>query len=386
MLATLGLVGLLAAQSSVAVRSAYLDAVRQYGPGTERDAIVALHAAALRHPDQVFDELDDRICAAVGARSCRPHHLIAAGREAQVKVAATWRRLYPRALALHVEALASCDPTRDTEAMRLHLLVLLRLVDRIDELAREHRDIPEAFARLATTGRHLVLWALQYLRQVDGLDTAVRAFEKRLTEDVDVRLARGALEELRTLPEAVAASARERDLYDAFARDRMLAQEERRTLKVAVRVYEQLLIDHPASLEARLRLAHLLLRLGQPAEAETHLDRAARLGPDARQAYLMALFLADVYERRGRPADAIAAYGIAGGNWPGAQAPAIGLARLLTLEGRHAEGKAALGPLDLDRPADAPERSDPWVGYIGAQGWRLPAAIIALQDAFEAEP
>jgi hypothetical protein len=59
---------------------------------------------------------------------------------------------------------------------------------------------------------------------------------------------------------------------------------------------------------------------------------------------------------------------------------------LLTLEGRHAEGKAALGPLDLDRPADAPERSDPWVGYIGAQGWRLPAAIIALQDAFEAEP
>jgi tetratricopeptide (TPR) repeat protein len=386
MLAALSLVGLLAAQPSVAVPSAYLDAVRQYGRGTERAAIIALHAAGLRHPDQVFEELDARVCAAVGARSCRPHHLVAAGREAQTTVAATWRRLYPRALALHVEALASADPITDGEPMRLHLLVLLRMVDRIDELAREHRDIPEAFAQLATAGRHLLLWALQYLRHVDGLDTAVRAFEARLPRDVDVRLARGALEELRTLSEAVAASARDSDLYDAFARDRMLAQEERRTLKVAVRVYEQLLIDHPAVLEARLRLAHLLLRLGQHAEAETHLDRAARLGPDARQAYLTALFLADVYERRGWPADAIAAYRIAGGNWPGAQAPAIGLARLHALDGRHAEAKAALVPLDLDRPADAPERTDPWIGYIGAQAWRLPTAILALQDAFEAEP
>jgi hypothetical protein len=166
----------------------------------------------------------------------------------------------------------------------------------------------------------------------------------------------------------------------------MLAQEERRTLRVAARVYDQLLIDHPAVLEAHLRLAHLLLRLGQPAQAEAHLVRAAGLHPDARQAYLTAIFLADVYERQGRSADAIGAYRLAGGNWPGAQAPAIGLARLLTLAGRHAEGEAALAALHLDRPADAPDRSDPWVGYVGAQAWRLPAAITALQAGFEAEP
>ena len=50
------------------VRSPYLDAVRRYGPGTEREAIAALQALRLRDADQVFDELDAKICAAVGAR------------------------------------------------------------------------------------------------------------------------------------------------------------------------------------------------------------------------------------------------------------------------------------------------------------------------------
>jgi len=66
MLAALGIVALLAAQPSVAVRSPYLEAVRRYGPGTEAEAIAALRAIRLRDADQVFEELDGRICAAVG--------------------------------------------------------------------------------------------------------------------------------------------------------------------------------------------------------------------------------------------------------------------------------------------------------------------------------
>src|SRR4029453_15432569 len=100
-----------------------------------------------------------------------------ASRESQQRLAATWRRLYPRALALHVEALAACDPTADFAAMRLHLTVLLRLVVRIEQLAHENRDIPPEFARIATQGRHLTLWVLQYLRDLNGPAAAVETFE-----------------------------------------------------------------------------------------------------------------------------------------------------------------------------------------------------------------
>jgi tetratricopeptide (TPR) repeat protein len=375
MLVTLGVVVLLAAQPSVQPRSPYLDAVRRYGPGTEDEAILALRALRLRDADQVFEELDGKANAA-----------------------ATSRRLYPRALALHVEALATCDPTTELAAMRLHLTVLLRLIARIEQAGRDQRDISGGFARVAAQGRHLTLWALQYLREEGGLAAALETFEavkirgiksstgvERL-EDVDVRLARGALEELRATPDAVAQSARNRELVNAFARDNFLAQEERRRVETAARVYEALIADHPAELEAHLRLARLLLRLGQPEKAEAHLGRVAGLRPDARQAYLAALFLADAYERQGRVVDAIAAYGVAQQNWPGAQSPSLGIARLRALSGDHQEARAALAGVHLDRAADAPERSDPWMGYVGAQAWRLPSGIAALQATLEAEP
>jgi len=386
MLATLGILAVLAAQPSVAIRSPYLDAVRRYGPGTEREAIVALQALRLRDADQVFEQLDTSICAAVGARGCLPHQLVAAGRESQKKVAATWRRLYPRALALHVEALAACAPSEDAAAMRLHLSVLLRLVARIDVLARDHRDIPREFAQVATQGRHLTLWALQFLRDLNGLQAALNIFEAPETRDVEVRLARGALEEWRALPEVIARSARARVMSDTFPRDDTLARGERQQMEVAVRVYEGLLVDHPAVLEAHLRLARLELRLGRAARAEAHLVRVAGLGPDARQAYLAVLFLADVYERQRHAADAVAAYAAAQQNWPGAQTPGIAIARLRALSGAHQEARAALAGLHLARGPDAPERSDPWTGYTGAQAWRLPAGVAALQASFEAGP
>jgi tetratricopeptide (TPR) repeat protein len=397
MLGILGIVAILAAQPSVAVRSPYLDAVRRYGPGTEREAILALQALRLRDADQVFEELDAKVCAAAGARGCLPPQLVAAGRESQSKVAATWRRLYPRALALHVEALASCDPTTDVAAMRLHLTVLLRLILRIEQVAREQRDIPGEFARVGTQGRHLTLWVLQYLREEGGLAAAVETFEAvkirvfkswsgvAPLEDVDLRLARGALEELRAAPDAVARAARTRG-FDTVSRDHMMAQVERRQVETAARVYEALIVDHPAELEAHLRLARLLLRLGQPEKAEAHLGRVAGLRPDARQAYLAALFLADAYERQGRIVDAIAAYGVAQHDWPGAQSPAIGVARLRALSAAHEDARAALTGVHLVRAADAPERSDPWMGYLGAQAWRLPSGVVALQASFEAEP
>jgi tetratricopeptide (TPR) repeat protein len=386
MLAGAAIVVLALAQPSVQTRSPYLDAVRRYGPGTEQEAIVALRAVRLRNADEVFDELDGQVCAAAGARSCLPHHLIAAGRDSLAKVAATWRRLYLRALALHVEALVASDPTVDGDAMRVHATVILRLIGRIEQIARELPYMPRDFARFATQGRRLLLWSLQYLRDREGLAHVVETFETAKIQDLELRLARGALEELRAQPDAVAWAAGIRNVPDGFARDAMFAKVERRRLEVAAQVYEAILVEHPAVLEAHLRLSHLLLRLDQVTAAETHLARAAALKPDARQAYLTALFLADVYERQGRLTDAIAAYRVARDNWPPAQAAGIGLARLRALAGAHAEARIALEGLHLERTAEAPERSDPWNGFVGAQGWRLPAAVAELQAAFEAEP
>jgi tetratricopeptide (TPR) repeat protein len=374
------------AQPSVQTQriSPYLDAVRRYGPGTERDAIIAIHAMRLRDPDQVFEELDGKTCAAVGARSCRPQHLIAAGGDGRAKVATAWRRLYPRALALHVEALATSDPTVDGDAIRLHHAVILRLIGRIDQIARDERD--HDFGRFAGQGRRLLLWTLQYLLDREGLAHTVEIFETAKIQDLELRLARGALEELRTLPDAVAWAAGIRNVPDVFARAAMVAKVERRQLEIAAQVYEDILVEHPSVLEAHLRLAHLLLRLDRVAPAEAHLGRVAELKPDARQAYLAALFLADVYERQGRSADAIAAYEVARSNWPLAQAARIGLSRLRALAGAHAEARTALDGLHLERTLEAPERSDPWNGFVGAQGWRLPAAVAELQAAFKAEP
>jgi tetratricopeptide (TPR) repeat protein len=375
MLAALGLVAVLAAQPTVAIRSPYLDAVRRYGPGTEGEAIAALKTLRLRDADQVFEELD-----------------------AKASAAATSRRLYPRALALHVEALATCDPTTELAAMRLHLTVLLRLIVRIEQVARDQRDTSGESARLAAHGRRLTLWALQYLREEGGLAAALETFEavksrggKSSTgvvplEEVEVRLARGALEELRATPDAVAQSARARGLFHTVARDSFLAREERRRVETAARVYEALIVDHPEELEAHLRLGRLLLRLGQPEKAELHVRRVAGVRPDARQAYLAALFRADACERQGRVVDAIAAYGVAQQHWPGAQSPAIGVARLHALSGAHQDARLALTGVYLERAADAPERSDPWVGYMGGQAWRLPSGIAALQASFGAEP
>ena len=157
-------------------------------------------------------------------------------------------------------------------------------------------------------------------------------------------------------------------------------------MQIAARAYEALLVDHPAVLEAHLRLARLELRLGRTERAEAHLVRVAGLKPDTRQAYLAALFLADVYERQRLIANAFEAYGVAQQNWPGAQTPGIGIARLRALSGAHQEARTALAGLHLERAADAPERSDPWMGFIGAQAWRLPSGIAALQETFEAEP
>jgi len=368
----------------------YLDVVRQYGPKTERAALLALDALGLDDPQQVFAALD-RACQAEGARSCSPRDLPTLKADVRARVIHTWQWLYPRVLAVHVEALAASDPVDGLAAHVFHRAVLVRLNERLEEIARRSDATPEQ-VNLAVTGRHLLVWGLQYARDEAGLAAVLDAYAQPPLDDADLRLARASLEELRSMPQAVnrAALSRESNATGAplpiAARRR---QEEARRLDRAARAYQGLIAAEAAAIEPRLRLSRVLARQGRWADAESHGREVLRHDPDPRQAYLAALFIADAVEQQGRAAEAQALYREAQRLWPGAQAPAVSLARLRTLGGAPAEARAALDVLQVEESATDPfavtsavDRSDPWVGYHAAQAWRLGPTVDALQKSF----
>ena len=394
MMQALALVVVLAAQHPAA-RSPYLDAVTRYGPGTERQAVAMLLALRLRDVDRVFEELD-RVCAAQGARTCLPRDLENVGADVRDRVAGTWRQLYPRVMAVHVEALVTTGTMRDVTGVGLHSGVLLRLAARCDEIARR-ADAPMTMASLATTGRRLVIWALQYVRHERGLADALDILDRAKFRDVEVWLARGALAELRTRPDAVAAAERKASaamerkgalresaigsVQEPAPTDVRLDGEVERRLDAAARAYREGIEAHPDVAEMHLRLGRVLALLDRHDEADRHLAMTMTLRPDPRQSYLAALFLGDLKERQRRPEDAMAAYASALQAWPGAQAPVVALARLRVVNGAADAGRAALAGLYVER--DIRERSDPWLGYVGGQGWRLSGALADLQRTFE---
>ena len=201
-----------------------------YGPGTEREAIAALPALRLRDADQVFEELDAGSARRRGAglptaRSGR------AGRECRPR-AATWRWLYPRALALHIEALAACDPAaRRRRRCGSHLIVLLRL-DRADR-AGWPRDRVLAVVRstgAAGPSPDAVGAAVSPRRERPRPGRRDLRRAARRSHDVELGLARGALEELRAVPDAVGPiAARHGSVRASLARDRRCCAQEEAT-------------------------------------------------------------------------------------------------------------------------------------------------------------
>ena len=380
LLPALTIAAALAGQPQPAV-SPYLEAVRRYGPGHEREAIEALRAAGLRTANTVFAELDDRVCVSAGAASCDPRRLAAAGIGVRERIDAEWRRLYPRALGLHLEALAAGDPDRDRAAMTIHKAVLVHMAVRLEQIAREP-DVPDDFVELAQTARRLLLWTLQFLQDEPGLASTIQAFTAAKVTDPELSLARGLLEELRAGPEKVAASPG--GLYSGPHRGTFLASEERRHRTAALEIYLDALKSDAGLVAAHLRAGRLLAWLDRADEAQPHLERVVAAATDTGTRYLATIFLADVLERRGRGGEARAAYESALRLWPGAQVPVVALARLRLLDGAPDAARATLDAVYVER--EMRERSDPWMGYIGGQGWRLPDAIKALQASFEPLP
>ena len=154
----------------------------------------------------------------------------------------------------------------------------------------------------------------------------------------------------------------------------------------AARGYEAVLAADATMVEAAIRLGRVQARQGRLEAAAARLRGLAgriREGQirDARQAYLTALFLAEVEERLGRRAEAVAQYEAARRAWPAAQTPVLawrGCAPSRARTARRAQALATLGRAAADGP------SDPWHGFDNGQAWRLPAAIADLQASFEA--
>ena len=170
-------------------------------------------------------------------------------------------------------------------------------------------------------------------------------------------------------------------MQESAPTDVKLDGEVERRLDAVARAYREGTEAHPDVPEMHLRLGRVLALLDRHDEADRHLGMAMTLRPDPRQSYLTALFLGDLRERQRRPEDAVSAYASALQIWPGAQAPVVALARLRVLSGAADAGRATLAGLHVER--DIRERSDPWLGYVGGQGWRLSGAIADLQRTFE---
>jgi tetratricopeptide (TPR) repeat protein len=142
--------------------------------------------------------------------------------------------------------------------------------------------------------------------------------------------------------------------------------------------YRRALTADPSLLEARVRLGHLLHRMGQPQKALPELE-AVIAAPDAdsRVRYLAWLFLGALREAEGRPRDAVPAYQAAIGLLPDSQAAYVALSHAFHRLGERAASREAL----RETMARAGRRHDwdPWWFYPWGRSHEAEARLEALR-------
>ena len=145
----------------------------------------------------------------------------------------------------------------------------------------------------------------------------------------------------------------------------------------AVRAYRHVLTVDPLDVEARIRLAYLLVEDGQQSEAELVLAAMPALARrPAPLPYFDALVRARAAERQSHLDRAIAHYTEARRFEPDAQTPVIGLARVRLLQGRASQAREIIAR-ELPRPS-TPD-ADPWWLYHFGQTWRHPELLSNIE-------
>jgi hypothetical protein len=118
------------------------------------------------------------------------------------------------------------------------------------------------------------------------------------------------------------------------------------------------------SAEARIRLAWMLYRSGNPNEALSQLMQAGAAPlPDTGLRYLQQLFLGHVFSAIGDHDRSIAAYRAAASIVPGAQSARVGLMNALLLRGERPEAEALAEHIQGTRD----QSQDPWWSYWQGQ-------------------
>ena len=142
---------------------------------------------------------------------------------------------------------------------------------------------------------------------------------------------------------------------------RRLSNATRVELGVAERELRRALTLDPALHEARIRLAHVLSRLGDDRQAVEVVRPALEAPLPPFLEFYAALILGRSEEQLGRFAEAGVAYARAAARFPGAQSAEIGRSRVALAQGRAADALKILvdvvGPYSTEQP-------DPWLDSL----------------------
>jgi tetratricopeptide (TPR) repeat protein len=140
----------------------------------------------------------------------------------------------------------------------------------------------------------------------------------------------------------------------------------------------------PETVEARIRLGHVLGALGKPADGARELGRALQETTEPTLVYFATMFLGDAEQALGHRERAQAAYERAQALFPGAQSVLLALGQLARRFGDRASALAAMERLSALPPLTA-SRPDPWWAYQQGTVESDEALLDALRGALRAE-
>ena len=204
---------------------------------------------------------------------------------------------------------------------------------------------------------------------------------QRYPEDPRLLLARGSLLETQGARGLQAASSADLAAASTSPHDVVSKQAawSRGEMAQAESCYRRALAADPGLLEARVRLGHVLHRMGQPEKAVPELEAViAEPDADPHVRYLAWLFLGAIREAGGRPRDAVLAYKAAIRLLPDSQASYVGLSHAFHRLGERSASLEALRET-LGR-AGRRHDGDPWWAYSWGQSHEVVGRLEALHQ------
>jgi hypothetical protein len=158
-------------------------------------------------------------------------------------------------------------------------------------------------------------------------------------------------------------------------------ESERAELRHAEALFRRALEIDADHVDARLRLGHVLERLGRDADAARELRQVLATTADDLLRYYAELFLGAAEEAQAGYEAAALAYERAAALFPGAQSPRLALSKLARRRGDRAAALRAIRLL-FDVAADSVEQDDPWWVYYIAHGRRAADLLDAVRKPF----